>query len=366
MPSASKYWAERRPEPASRLTSTTPLPPGAMASRSNWRCGSRMAIDLRGLPVPRSIRSMRAKEAASVSRMASSPDSGSRASGSSMKPLSTLMVKRASAGGPPGTGGGYCSAHAGTLHPARTSANTRTRFVLRMAARLSDRNGKYAKPARRLTPHARGPASGSCDCIVTRMRRANVERITKETQIRLTLDLDGSGRPADRHAPALLQPHARHRRPPRPVRPRPARARRRRGRRAPHGRGRRHLPGPGLQAGAGGQAGHHPLRRGHHPHGRDPVHRGHRLRRPGGLRLPGRRASRAAGSATSTPSWPASSSAASPAPPCATCTSRCATAKTPTTSSRRCSRPSPAPLRAAVTVDPREAGIPSTKGTLTA
>ena len=90
--------------------------------------------------------------------------------------------------------------------------------------------------------------------IVSRMRRATVERITKETQIRLSLDLDGTGVRKIAHAAAVLQPHARHRRAPRPVRPGPAGARRRRGRRPPHGRGRRHLPGPGLQAGAGRQA----------------------------------------------------------------------------------------------------------------
>ena len=43
---------------------------------------------------------------------------------------------------------------------------------------------------------------------------------------------------------------------------------------------------------------------------------------------------------------------------------RCSRATTPTTSSRRASRPSPARSRAAVTPNPRVTGVPSTKGVL--
>ena len=71
--------------------------------------------------------------------------------------------------------------------------------------------------------------------------------------------------------------------------------RRRRGRPPPHRRGRGHLPGAGVPRGAGRQERHHPLRRGGHPHGRDAGVGGGGLRRPGGVRLPGRRAQGPAG-----------------------------------------------------------------------
>jgi hypothetical protein len=85
---------DRRPVPASRLISTTPALPSATTTRSNRRWGSPIPMVLFGLPVARSTRSMRANEAASVSSTASTPASGARSKGSSMKPFSALMKKR--------------------------------------------------------------------------------------------------------------------------------------------------------------------------------------------------------------------------------------------------------------------------------
>src|SRR5204863_219073 len=77
--------------------------------RSNRRCGSPSSTVRRGLPVFRSMRSMRANEAASVSNTASAWAWVETAKGSSMKPFSAFMVKTARAAGPPGTGGGGAS-----------------------------------------------------------------------------------------------------------------------------------------------------------------------------------------------------------------------------------------------------------------
>ena len=75
--------------------------------------------------------------------------------------------------------------------------------------------------------------------------RAEVSRNTKETQIRVALDLDGTRRRQARHRHRLLRPHARPDRAPRPDRPRDRGQGRPAHRRPPHGRGRRHHARPG-------------------------------------------------------------------------------------------------------------------------
>ena len=94
-----------------------------------------------------------------------------------------------------------------------------------------------------------------------RRGRARVERNTKETQIALQLDIDGAGarKVDDRHP--VLQPHAGGVGEARADGPHRRRQRRSRGGSPPHGRGRRHLPRPGVPRGARRQARHRALRR---------------------------------------------------------------------------------------------------------
>ena len=97
-------------------------------------------------------------------------------------------------------------------------------------------------------------------------------RRTRETEITVTLGLDGTGHAAidDRHR--LLRPPPRLARPPRPVRPRDPRRRRPPGRRAPHGRGRRARARRGVRRGARRPGRDRPLRREHRADGRVARH----------------------------------------------------------------------------------------------
>ena len=112
-----------------------------------------------------------------------------------------------------------------------------------------------------------------------RGRRVSVTRRTRETDIAVTLDLDGSGRAIGRHGDRLLRPPPDVLRPPRALRPGGPGRRRPRGRRAPHRRRRRHGPRPGPCRGAGRAGGDRPLRRGVGPDGRGPRDGGRRRRR---------------------------------------------------------------------------------------
>ena len=197
----------------------------------------------------------------------------------------------------------------------------------------------------------------------TMARTATIQRKTAETEIELELNLDGTGQAQIATGRRLPRPHAHAAGQARGDRS-DGQGRRRPGRRsAPHGRGRRHLPGPGAARGAGRQGGHPPLRPLHAADGRDARHRGRRPRRPGLLRLPGR-VSHAPRSASSTANWWPTSGRPSRPTPCATCTSSCTTAATATTSPKASSRPRPgrcgwpsSPTRGCT-------GVPSTKGTL--
>ena len=196
-------------------------------------------------------------------------------------------------------------------------------------------------------------------------RRAIVERKTSETQIELSVGLDGTGVRKIATPVPVLQPHARGVRQARPVRP------------GGHGRAATSRSTPTTRSRTSASAW---ARRSAQALGdRSGIGRYGDAMMPmdetlvsAAVDFGGRAAfvyradaSRAAGSAPSTPSWRASSSAGSPRRRCATCTWRCATARTPTTSSRRCSRRSRARRAPRSQLDPRVTGVPSTKGTLT-
>ena len=100
-------------------------------------------------------------------------------------------------------------------------------------------------------------------------RRVTIARTTAETEITVTLGLDGAGHTGDRHRDRLLRPPPRLARPPRPVRPRDPGRRRPPDRRAPHGRGRRPRPRRRVRRGARRSGRDRPLRRQLGADGRD-------------------------------------------------------------------------------------------------
>ena len=115
-----------------------------------------------------------------------------------------------------------------------------------------------AEAAAKLAPHADRiaraegfPVHGESAMIRSpaMTRTAEKERSTAETQVRLSLDLDG-GESSAAHRRRLPRPHARPARPPRPPRAARRGERRPRDRRPPHRRGRRHRPRPGPRRGA--------------------------------------------------------------------------------------------------------------------
>ena len=91
-------------------------------------------------------------------------------------------------------------------------------------------------------------------------RTARVERVTRETQILVELDLDGTGRDRGQHRGPVLRPHARPAGQARLPRPDRAGQGRHRDRRAPHGGGHVHHARPGAARGARRQERHHPVR----------------------------------------------------------------------------------------------------------
>ena len=108
----------------------------------------------------------------------------------------------------------------------------------------------------------RAQRSGTPMATTTPPRAAEIERSTRETQIRLRLALDGSGecaasRPASGFLDHMLDLLARHA----PARPRRGGDRRSRDRRAPHDRGRRHRARAGARPGARRPQRHRALRR---------------------------------------------------------------------------------------------------------
>ena len=80
--------------------------------------------------------------------------------------------------------------------------------------------------------------------------RASIERQTGETDVRLSLALEGTGAGTRETGVGLPRPHARPARAPRPHRPRRAGQRRPADRRAPHRRGHRDRARPGARRGA--------------------------------------------------------------------------------------------------------------------
>ena len=99
-------------------------------------------------------------------------------------------------------------------------------------------------------------------------RSAEIHRTTNETDVELSLDLDGAGAGSRDHRGRLLRPPAR--RGGAPWRPRPGRAGggRPRDRRPPHGGGHRPGAGAGARRGARRPGGHPPLRARGDPDGR--------------------------------------------------------------------------------------------------
>ena len=102
----------------------------------------------------------------------------------------------------------------------------------------------------------------------TSKRVATVSRKTAETDISITLGIDGTGVSKIEDRSGVLRPHADALRQARPVRPHRQGQGRRRRRLPPHGGGRRPGPGPGLQEGARREDRDPPVRLLHPAHGR--------------------------------------------------------------------------------------------------
>ncbi len=142
-------------------------------------------------------------------------------------------------------------------------------------------------------------------------RSAALSRTTTETDIRIALELDGTGLCEVSHRRRLPGPHADGAGPALPVRPGGAGDRGPAHRRPPHGRGCGHRPGAGLRAGDRRQARHPPLRPGAGADGRGAGRGRDRHLRPAAAGLV-RRRSTCPPSARWTPSCSRSSSAPSP------------------------------------------------------
>ena len=137
--------------------------------------------------------------------------------------------------------------------------------LCRLGGRLANFRG-HRRPDRRL-PDPVGESN-----LTAMARSVTIQRKTAETDIELDARSRRRRQVADRHGRRLLRPHADAVGQARRDRPGGQRQRRFARRPAPHGRRRRHLPGPGDQAGAGRQGGHPPLRPLHAADGRNAGH----------------------------------------------------------------------------------------------
>ena len=194
-------------------------------------------------------------------------------------------------------------------------------------------------------------------------RTAKIERKTSETEVTLALDLDG-GEVAARDRGRLPRPHARAARPPRPPRPAVEAT-------GDLETGAHHTVedvgialGQALDEALGDRAG---IRRYGYTRGADGRGAGRcaRSTSPDGPSAGSRPSCRRSRSPASTPSWPRSSSAPSPTNAKLTLHLGTRYGSNAHHMIEACFKAFARALREAVSIDPDEPGVPSTKGTLT-